>query len=68
MYIFTAKAERIIFLNVFGTKMLGKSLFILRLIVVLSLICASPFGYAMQPVSTAEQIQTLKVAFPIKRP
>jgi NosR/NirI family transcriptional regulator, nitrous oxide reductase regulator len=64
MYIFTTKAERILFLNVFGTKMLGKSFFILRLLVVLSLICASPFGYAMQPVSKAEQFKTLQAVFP----
>jgi len=30
----------------------------------LSIICASPFAYAMQPVATAEQIQTLQAAFP----
>jgi len=31
---------------------------------VLSLICASSFSYAMQSVSTAQKIQTLQVAFP----
>jgi len=49
---------------VFGTKMLRKSTFILRLLMVLSLICASSFSYAMQSVSTAQKIQTLQVAFP----
>lgn len=43
--------------------MLGNPL-MLRFLMMLSIICVSPFAFAMQAVSTAEQIQTLKTAFP----